>query len=560
MAPADYTVSSYLLDRLKELGIEHVMGVPGDYGFTFMDTIEGDPDISWVGCCNELNAGYAADAYARTRGIAAATGSVGVFDLGAAAAVAGAYCDYVPLIFISCYPGTEDMKRGIHTHHSLQGEFTHFAGMFKHMTTLQTVLTVDNSCEEIDRALLSCLTKKLPVYIGFPSDVQELHAQPPQVKLSVPAVTSDALQLDAFIKNITSILTSAKKAVMLIDYPVLSYGLIELVRDLAAKTGIPFAAPPLASAFLGEKHPMYLGTYSGGAGTPVDNQVESADVLIRICIQHDERNAGYAAINFEGKNVVNLKPDNASIAGANYPQVVLRDILLRLIKELPERKLTDNDEKLIDDARPFKATPKTSITQDRLWEAFSNFVKEDDVLVIDWGTCQVLTMLSLPVTTRRVMHGSWSAIGYSLPALLGANLGDPSKRHIHITGDGAFQETAQELSTIIHEGLAPITILLNNNRYLVEDLTHIPPMQKRYNKVPLWDYHKLPSVLGGEGKSLSLQITTEEELVTGFAAAENARLEGRYVLLEVMLGPADVPNIMIKATDAQAEAIKKRNS
>jgi hypothetical protein len=66
---AGYTAAQYLLDRLKDLGAGHMFGVPGDYGFPFLDQVDADPDIVWVGNCNEVNAAYAADAYARVRGM-----------------------------------------------------------------------------------------------------------------------------------------------------------------------------------------------------------------------------------------------------------------------------------------------------------------------------------------------------------------------------------------------------------------------------------------------------------------------------------------------------------
>jgi len=65
------TVIDLVLSRLKDLGITKVFGVAGDFAFPIEDAIVGFPGIDWVGCCNELNASYAADGYARIHGIAA---------------------------------------------------------------------------------------------------------------------------------------------------------------------------------------------------------------------------------------------------------------------------------------------------------------------------------------------------------------------------------------------------------------------------------------------------------------------------------------------------------
>ncbi len=72
--PADdvpYTVTDYLLDRLAEAGVDHLFGVPGDFTLGLLDYVERHPTVRWVGCGNELGAGYAADGYARLRGLGA---------------------------------------------------------------------------------------------------------------------------------------------------------------------------------------------------------------------------------------------------------------------------------------------------------------------------------------------------------------------------------------------------------------------------------------------------------------------------------------------------------
>lgn len=77
------TVIQHVLNRLKEIGVGHVFGVPGDYAFPVNDAICHHPDIKWIGCCNELNAAYAADGYARVHGVGALSTTYGVGELSA---------------------------------------------------------------------------------------------------------------------------------------------------------------------------------------------------------------------------------------------------------------------------------------------------------------------------------------------------------------------------------------------------------------------------------------------------------------------------------------------
>lgn len=60
-------LASYLIERLIQLGVNVMYGVPGDFNLVFLDEVEAHPRFGWIGCCNELNAGYAADGYARVK-------------------------------------------------------------------------------------------------------------------------------------------------------------------------------------------------------------------------------------------------------------------------------------------------------------------------------------------------------------------------------------------------------------------------------------------------------------------------------------------------------------
>ena len=103
------TVATYLIERLKQAGLKHCFGVPGDYVLTFMDRlIEGGIDL--VGTCNELNAGYAADAYARINGIGCICVTWGVGGFSAMNAIAGAYAEQVPVVVLVGGPRTTQRR------------------------------------------------------------------------------------------------------------------------------------------------------------------------------------------------------------------------------------------------------------------------------------------------------------------------------------------------------------------------------------------------------------------------------------------------------------------
>ena len=124
------TVIEHVLGRLKSIGIDDIFGVPGDFAFPVNDAIVSHPGISWIGCCNELNAGYAADGYARIRGIGAVSTTYGVGELSAINAIAGACAEHLPVFHLVGMPGMPVQERRGLVHHTLgDGEFEFFRRM-----------------------------------------------------------------------------------------------------------------------------------------------------------------------------------------------------------------------------------------------------------------------------------------------------------------------------------------------------------------------------------------------------------------------------------------------
>ncbi len=102
-----FTVADYLLTRLKQLDVTEVFQIPGDYVENFTQALENFDGVNAVGCINELDAGYAADGYARTRGLGAVSLQYGVSTFIALNAIGGAYVERSPVVVISATPGAD---------------------------------------------------------------------------------------------------------------------------------------------------------------------------------------------------------------------------------------------------------------------------------------------------------------------------------------------------------------------------------------------------------------------------------------------------------------------
>lgn len=187
----------------------------------------------------------------------------------------------------------------------------------------------------------------------------------------------------------------------------------------------------------------------------------------------------------------------------------MKDVLQQLSDVIEHR----NEETL--DIKPFiseslliteKFNPKLQmVTQKRFWQQMYHFLQENDVLIAEQGTPFFGSAGRYPFTKQHYICSATitGSIGYTLPALLGTQLANLSRRNILIIGDGSFQLTVQELSTILRQNLKPIIFLINNNGYTVERAIHgqIEP----YNDKQMWEYTKLANVVGTEEKAKHLK-------------------------------------------------------
>jgi alpha-keto-acid decarboxylase len=179
-----YTVGDYLLDRLVELGVSDVFGVPGDYNLEFLDHIIAHRGIRWVGNANELNAGYAADGYGRLRGMSAVVTTFGVGELSVTNAIAGSYAEHVPVVHIVGGPSKDAQATRRALHHSLgDGDFEHFFRMSREITCAQANLMPATATREIVRVLSEVREQRRPGYLLLPVDVARFETERPTTPL-----------------------------------------------------------------------------------------------------------------------------------------------------------------------------------------------------------------------------------------------------------------------------------------------------------------------------------------------------------------------------------------
>ncbi|WP_368941792.1 thiamine pyrophosphate-dependent enzyme, partial [Bacillus cereus] len=314
------------------------------------------------------------------------------------------------------------------------------------------------------------------------------------------------------------------------------------------KTGFPIATLSMGKGIFPEKHPQFIGIYTGDVSSPyLRKRIDESDCIISIGVKLTDTITGGFTQGFTKEQVIEIHPYAVKIIDKKYGPVVMQDVLQHLSDSIEHRNKDTLDVKpFILESSPFteEFIPKAQlVTQKRFWQQMYHFLQENDVLIVEQGTPFFgSAAIPLPNNTAYVGQPLWGSIGYTLPALLGTQLATLSRRNILIIGDGSFQVTAQELSTILRQNLKPIIFLINNNGYTVERAIH--GQNQPYNDIQMWDYNKLSMVFGAEEKSLTFKVENESELaevLTNITFNKN-----QLIFIEVIMSQSDQPELLAK--------------
>ena len=256
------TTVQYVLSRLRQLGVTDIFGVPGDYAFPITDGICDDKNMNFIGSCNEINAAYSADGYARVKGLAALNTTSGPGELNALSGVCGAYAEHVPIFHLTAQPSRTLRRDRAIVHHTLgNGELNLFYDMTAPAVCARTIVTPENCIAETERLIAAALYHRRPVYMAFPMDVSDQPVLGEGTPHAPPK--SDPKALENAVNAIVDAVTRAKTACVLPGYLVARAGLRREATALIDASGLPFAAMFMDKATLDEAHPNYIGMYDG---------------------------------------------------------------------------------------------------------------------------------------------------------------------------------------------------------------------------------------------------------------------------------------------------------
>lgn len=514
------SIGQYLIQRLQDFGIRDVFGIPGDYILQFYTMLEQSP-IRVMGTTREDCAGFAADAYARVHGMGAVCVTYCVGGLSICNSVAGAYAEKSPLVVISGSPGMRERTNNPLLHHMVRDFRTQLDVMEKICVTCTELSDPTTAFREIDRVLDTCARIKRPVFIEIPRDMVDVVPQIGHPYQHIAHVTDPATLAEA-ADEACQLLQDAKKPLILAGVEIHRFGLQDQLLELAENLQIPIATTLLGKSVIRETHPLFAGIYEGSMGRDaVTEFVEESDCVLVLGAFMTDINLGIFTANLDPARCIYATSEQLRIRRHHYHEVVLGDFIQAITARHPVLPVRTLPETIRAHSPHYQIVPDAPIRIIRLIARLNQLLDESTVVIADIGD-------ALFAATELVIHGRteflspayYTSMGFSVPAALGVQVARPDARIIVICGDGAFQMTGMELSSMVRQGFDPIVIILDNGGYGTERMLH--EGEWKFNDIHPWRYHELPQLLGG---GRGYEVRTEQDFDVALTEAWSNRRE-----------------------------------
>ena len=540
------TIGEYLLRKLENYGIEHIFGIPGDYVLRFYKLIEQSP-IQHVGMTREDAAGYAADAYARTRGMGAVCVTYCVGGLSTVNAVAGAYAEKSPVIVISGSPGIKERGKDALLHHKVR-DFHTQQRIYDEITVATALLDEPfTAFNEIDRVLDAVYRYKRPGYIEIPRDMVDVRGTLYQGP-STGGHVSDPEVLDAAVEDACNFINKSKKPVILAGVELHRFGYQDKLIKLVEEKRIPVVATLLGKSVIPESHPLYLGIYEGAMGRKeVREFVEDSDCVIILGAFMTDVNLGIYTANLDRARSIYATSEKIAVRYHTYEDVMFDDFIDGINSSKLRKRRKPNLGWALPDTEPFAFEPNAPLTVGRLFQHVNEFISDELTVIADVGDSLFGAVeLRIHQHTNFISPAYYTSMGFAVPASVGAQFSMPDTRCLVIVGDGAFQMTGTELSTTVRHGFNPIILVLNNHGYGTE--RHL--LEGAFNDIGCWNYSSMPSLFG-TGRGFHVRTEGEFDEAIKAALAETRH----FTLIEAELEKLDTSPALARLAERMSGEI-----
>jgi len=487
------TVGQIIGKALKAYGVPYVTGLPGHGNWSVIDAFN-DPisKLRFIQVMHEQSAVHIADAHYRVTGepIAACT-SIGPGATNTIIGLATAHCDSTALLLITGSAATH--MRG----HGVMQELDRFASPdFPHIVAPVTkrsfdVIRADQVPFVLHRAWNAMLTGRPgPVHMELPLDIQvettDVDVADINKRLPIGKPRADARATEAAI----NLLLSAKRPCIVVGGGAISSNATPELTALVEKLAIPVVFTWNGKGAIAEDHPMCGGTAGWPGSLPGNKTATDADVLMSLgCRFTDWSASSYrkgVTFSIPRTKLIQVDIDPREI-GKNYPaevgiaadcKLVLADILAGISDEQACKSryarasyVTDLQalkkqwEERLERRRSYKGMPTTML---RTLRELRRVLPRHAIVTVGSGHPQSTTKQAFPVYEPRthITSGSFSSMGFALPAAIGAKLAKPDVPVVCIIGDGDFMMSVQELAVCAMYDIPVVFLVLNNSGYI----------------------------------------------------------------------------------------------
>lgn len=514
------TAVDHLVRRFREVGCDEAFGIVGDFALRMFDglTRAGFPIRVTM---DEQGAGFAADAYARLRGLGVVAVTYGAGGLKVANAAANAWAEQVPLLVLSGAPGVAERAGDPMLHHKVK-DFQTQLRVFEDLTCAQAVLTSGHTAaDEIDRVLSCMLSEQRPGYLEVPRDLIGVPIELPTGHVDVGLPPVDDVALSEAVADILQHLSQARTATIHAGVMVLRRHLQAALRELAVAGNLPVASSSLARGVFPEREDLGLGLYMGAVSPEaIVRRVEEADLVLSMGVLQTDLTLGAFTAHLDHERLIECDDTEVTVGYRTYRQVPLWALLPALALAVAEQGIGLAHAPLgpeeIHGSAGMAAPSDAPLTVQRTVALLEQQVDARHGLLLDPGEA---LFSSVDMRVPGWAHGSayYATMGYAVPAALGAGLADPDRRPIVVVGDGAFSMTGLEIAGCAFHGVNPVVIVLDNAGYG----TQRPIMDGPFNDIPALHSEHLPAVLGlGRAWRVRTELEFDEALRAALAGNE----------------------------------------
>lgn len=565
------TGNKLLVRALKEEGVDTIFGYPGACTIDISDELYKQDDIKVILPRHEQALVHEADAYARTTGkvgVCLVTSGPGATNL--VTGLATANYDSVPLV---CFTG--QVAKHLIGNDAFQE--VDIVGITRSITKYG--VTVRNR-EDLGRIIkeafyIARTGRPGPVLIDLPKDVMgELGSAEYPSSVNIRGYKPNTSVHMGQLKKALKMLKKAKKPLFLAGGGVNIARANDVFTEVVNKTGVPVVTTIMGRGSVPTNHPLFIGNLGMHGCYAANRAVEECDLLFSIGTRFNDRITGKLHSFAPNAQIVHIDIDTSSISRNIHVDIPIVADALEAVQKMNEYVEPCDTEKWVeqirkwDEEHPLKMKSKPQMTpQDIIEEMNRQF--DDAIIVSDVGQHQMFVSQYTEITEKKrmIMSGGLGTMGYGFPGAIGAQIGNPDKRVIAVSGDGGMQMNIQEFATAVLEEL-PLILCVFNNEYLGMvrqwqklfygkrySMTNLRSgaLFRRTNgqEMPEYtpDFVKLAESYGAKG----LRVSRKEEIAAAFEEAKkNTKTP---TLIEFLIDPEEIVYPMVQPGGSLDEMI-----